>query len=157
MTIVACTDDARQVVQTLKEIPELINNTLEQLVECLPSYEHIGSALLHKANNPLCPHLVRIYEGYLYFCILAYRYAVEPSYSKQGFRLFDDDLMSAESFVHDTISGSRRHELEQCIAVVDVQAKHLERTAINLIFIGVEGRCPAFEIKTTSYRFCRNA
>lgn len=81
MTIVAYTNDARQVVQDLKEIPELINITLEQLVECLPTYEHFRFALVHKANNSLRPHLVRIYEGYLHFCILAHRYAVEPSYS----------------------------------------------------------------------------
>lgn len=123
MTIVAYTNDARQVVQDLKEIPELINITLEQLVECLPTYEHFRFALVHKANNSLRPHLVRIYEGYLHFCILAHRYAVEPSY---------------KFVARTTISASGRHELEQCIAVIDVQAKHLERTAISLIFVGVE-------------------
>lgn len=92
-----------QVIQDLEAIPELINTTLEQLAVCLPTYEHYCFALVHKANDSLRPHLVRIYEQYIYFCILAHRHAEESSYSKQEVQLFDDDLMSGRirSSYHD--------------------------------------------------------
>ena len=66
----------------LKEVWAPIIDAFEELIDSLPVYETYRSALTNTADFPLLLPLVRVYEEYLNFCILASREAKKSAYGR---------------------------------------------------------------------------
>ena len=125
----------------LKEVPALINDAFEELIDSLPVYETYRSALTKTADCPLLLPLVRVYEEYLHFCILAAREAEKSACGKlrPDNALCSPAYVFAEIVLRTTISTKERNDLERCVKVIRFQSQNVTCIATSLTYAGVKG------------------